>query len=327
MTHKTLIDVLKDYSALIPACPKCNLSTNIIKSGVRKIRNETIQIYFCKQCSKRFNDRKIPRTSYSPKLILQAISYFNLGHTLQETTKSMQRKYKTKVPISTLNSWIHRYENDLPFIKLRRRFKIDPNLIIKKKKLQHQQPYLFQINTLKFNIACKKFPQLRTYINSIFNDSKDYIYQMDEILRCSELAKYYNMDKPEIKHIKKNLATSITNFALTLAKTKKDRHQIIEDFFLINDSVTIANEIPVYLLKEESNFENHLTGHIDLIQIRNNKIHIIDYKPEAKNEKFAINQLFLYALALQIRTNIAPSNFECGYFDEQNYYQFTPNLK
>ena len=40
-----------------------------------------------------------------------------------------------------------------------------------------------------------------------------------------------------------------------------------------------------------------ITGHIDLVQIRNGQVHILDYKPNAAKEK-PIEQLTLYALAL-----------------------------
>lgn len=50
---------------------------------------------------------------------------------------------------------------------------------------------------------------------------------------------------------KQNLANKLTNMALNLAKTNKDRHQSVQDFMLINDSTTIATEIPVYLTNDD----------------------------------------------------------------------------
>jgi len=69
-----------------------------------------------------------------------------------------------------------------------------------------------------------------------------------------------------------------------------------------------------------------LTGHIDVLQVRNNRIHILDYKPEAQSDKQAVEQLTLYALALGNRTKIPPRNIICGYFDENGYFQFKPSL-
>jgi hypothetical protein len=67
-----------------------------------------------------------------------------------------------------------------------------------------------------------------------------------------------------------------------------------------------------------------VTGHIDLVQIRYGYIHLLDFKPEAAKEKYAMAQLFLYALALSLRTGIWLRNFVCGWFDEKDYFEFRP---
>jgi ATP-dependent exoDNAse (exonuclease V) beta subunit len=158
----------------------------------------------------------------------------------------------------------------------------------------------------------------------MIEDSQNHIFQNKSVLRCSELAKTISIEITPMKQISNNLATRLTNLGLALVKTKKERHQVIENFFLINDSVTIASEIPVYLLKNESDFGNDLVGHIDLIQVRNNKIYILDYKPEIVNEKTAFNQLSLYARALSTRTKIQKSEIICSYFNNNCYIQFNP---
>ncbi len=58
---------------------------------------------------------------------------------------------------------------------------------------------------------------------------------------------------------------TLNHLALELVKTKKERHEKVEEFFLINDSATIAVEVPVYLTEKESTFNRPLTGHIDMI--------------------------------------------------------------
>ncbi len=113
-----------------------------------------------------------------------------------------------------------------------------------------------------------------------------------------------------------------------LAKTNRERHQVIEEFFLINDSATVAVEIPVYITPKEArshkiSIPRTLTGHIDIIQVRNNRIQIMDYKPEAESDKLAQKQLTLYAMALGNRTRIPLSKITCAHFDENGYYQFT----
>jgi len=50
----------------------------------------------------------------------------------------------------------------------------------------------------------------------------------------------------------------------------------------------------------------------------------LDFKPEAAKERYAMAQLFLYALALSVRTGIWLRNFVCGWFDEKDYFEFRP---
>ena len=82
---------------------------------------------------------------------------------------------------------------------------------------------------------------------------------------------------------KNNLACKLASLALNLAKSNKERHQAIQDFMLINDSTTIAVEVPIYLTNWDAgyyrnekgfifplnNYATPITGHIDLLQIRN----------------------------------------------------------
>jgi ATP-dependent exoDNAse (exonuclease V) beta subunit len=100
---------------------------------------------------------------------------------------------------------------------------------------------------------------------------------------------------------------------------------------LTNDSATIAIEIPVFLTPKEARTEGisipkTLTGHIDILQVRNNRIQVLDYKPDAEHDKKAPQQLNLYALALSKRAQIPLKSINCAYFDENGYFQFIPIL-
>jgi len=66
-----------------------------------------------------------------------------------------------------------------------------------------------------------------------------------------------------------------------------------------------------------------ITGHIDIIQIRNGMIHILDYKPEAAKQQ-PIDQLTIYAMALSRLTGLRLYCFKCAWFDEKDYFEFYP---
>ena len=186
------------------------------------------------------------------------------------------------------------------------------------------------IHTLKTNIAGKTFPQLRNYIRSLPSKCPEKPFQSGP--RCSTL----KIDVKPIKTTKHNNAPRMAELALTLAKTNRERHQKVEDFFMINDTATIATEVPVYIYPNELTkseqekcgltLNEPLSGHIDLLQQRFTKIHILDYKPNAnRNDKATIDQLFLYSLALSKRINVPLRNIVAAYFDENNYFQIQPS--
>ena len=72
-----------------------------------------------------------------------------------------------------------------------------------------------------------------------------------------------------------------------------------------------------------NNYKTPITGHIDILQIRNSLLHILDYKPDS-NKTEPIEQLTIYALALSRKLNLPLYHFKCAWFDESSYYEFFP---
>jgi transposase-like protein len=326
-----LTDFSNTKQTIPPACPKCSSFKNVVKDGSRKGKIGSVQRYLCKACNHRFTNRTIPYTLYPTTLILRSLTYFNLGHTLAQTQITMQRRHKTKIPISTLNNWVKRFEDDLSFIRLRKKFEIDPNTAIHSKKFHHQQVYEFKYHTLKTNFSKRFFPQLKTYITSIHRTQH---FIPNSAFQSGPRASQLRIDLKPQKTTKNNNAPRMAELALTLAKTNRERHQQVENFFLANDSTTVAIEVPVYIKPDEFiknekkeygiELNEPLSGHIDILQQRFTKIHILDYKPDAKkSDKPSAEQLFLYALALSKRTGIPLRKIACAYFDENNYFQLS----
>ncbi|MBI4647519.1 MAG: PD-(D/E)XK nuclease family protein [Bacteroidia bacterium] len=157
----------------------------------------------------------------------------------------------------------------------------------------------------------------------------NWLNDFDKYLSFGRMREYV-----EKNYDKRNL---FVESQLAVANNKL-RHEILQEFMLMNDSVTIATEVPVLLDKDDLlhyknslNFhvpitledEEIITGHIDIVQIRNGMIHILDYKPSAKKEK-PIDQLTIYALALSRLTSLRLYHFKCAWFDEDDYYEFYP---
>lgn len=97
----------------------------------------------------------------------------------------------------------------------------------------------------------------------------------------------------------------------------REQHPIMQEYMFNNDEHTIAYEVPVF-----SNNLN-LSGHIDLIRLKDNKIQIVDFKPDKqrKPEKFAAQLYNYYALLKssiehEMKQTYRDDLFELIYFDD-----------
>jgi hypothetical protein len=187
-----------------------------------------------------------------------------------------------------------------------------------KKSFEHENlDYEFMYHSYKLDSTVREqFPGLYRYIKNFEKGCPDVFFEVGK--RCS---------KPSFKiHIKarktNNLACKIADFAVKAASKNWDRHKTVERFMLINDKATIACEIPVWYW--DTKVDNGVTGHIDMIQVRNNTIYILDYKPDASKDKKAKDQLYHYALALSFRTKLSLENIRCAWFDKKFYYEYSP---
>ena len=326
-------------------CPNCSLKSTV-KAGKKHLKQQTVQRYKCSLCNKFFSDKQLKHKTYNPRIILNSISMYNLGNTLEQTKNIIAKKFKTSVPITTIQSWIKEYSNICTFRRLREQsIKLyKPLDIIFSRKLQHNQIYNFQLHKSKLELTSKELPKnkfmvIKDYLNKISTDKFPHrIFQpkqeeLNELARSSQV-KFKTLDF--VKLTKQNQANQLANLALNLAKNNKERHETIQNFMIINDSTTIACEVPVYLTNDDikyfqkrnfnlnlENYQTPITGHIDILQIRNGLIHILDYKPEAEKVN-PIEQLTIYALALASRTKLDLASLKCAFFDENNYFEFFP---
>ena len=324
-------------------CPYCS-SELTVKHGKRKIKRTIVQIYKCNSCNKFFSDRALKHKSYDAKTILRAVSTYNLGYTLEQTKKELAKRFHQSIPLSTIRSWEKEYSEICRFIRLRESAlkSFSPDNLIFSKKLQHKQIYEFKLHKAKLMLQEKelqdrKFQLLKSYLEIIPTaDFPHHIFTIpDEDLekRASQLkASLQKITKLE----KQNLANKLAELGLMLAKTNRERHLCVQNFMLINDSCTVATEVPVYLTNDDIiyfrskgfsfDFENYrtpITGHIDILKIRNGIIHILDYKPNTERVN-AVNQLTIYALALASRTKLAVKDFKCAWFDDKSFFEFFP---
>lgn len=295
-------------------CPFCNN-----KSAIRFGRYKWKQLYYCRDCRKKFMDVGLKDKSYKPAVITNAITYYNLGNTLEESTKLVNKRFKVKASKSIVHSWVKEFSDICLYQKIRpavvKNFREE---IIFSHNFRHNGlSYSFKYHKPKLEILCR-YPGLADYLKNLDSKCPDKIFNENQ--RCSQLPINIEISRKEDY----NHACKLAGLALRACRRNRERHSSVEEFMLINDSCTVACEVPVWFW--EKNLNTGICGHIDLLQLRQNKIFILDFKPEASREDVSkvASQLYLYASGLSFRTAIPLSEFRCAWFDDKVYCDFNP---
>jgi hypothetical protein len=298
----------------------------------------SLQVYQCAECLRRFTlgDAGKHRT-YPLKAILETISTFNHGHSLAETQAIIRRRLHVHIPERTISSWIKEFRELASYARLRGDAKelFPARELIRNYTLEHRQVYVFQVHQAKLDILSRQsgirgIEGLKKYFDSV---GPEYPHDLfgESAHRSSKFPTDFH---PPITR-KENHATRLAPLALPTSPNNRKRHETLQRFMLLNDSVTVAVEIPIYLTREDLAYYRSqgfildfdvdvITGHIDFLQIRNGHLHVLDYKPEARKEKHAHVQTTIYALALARRAGLPLKMFKCAWFDEKDYFEFYP---
>jgi len=308
-------------------CKYCG-SSRIIKKGVRKRKKKTLQQYKCNNCGRYFTDSLMERRSYRPNVILEAITQYNLGKTLEQAAKRVNSRFGERIYARIIGNWLKDYDDVCSYHRIRKK-KGKGKSPVFLHRFEHKQVYNFMYHRKKIELFVNKyFSGLARYLENVVKECPENIFNKDGI-RGSQI----RINAKNVRVYRgKNNACELAKLALSGVKDNKKRHEKIQELMLANDTATIAVEIPVWLRLHEfsgmklfSGIDSAITGHIDIIQMRYGMIYVLDYKPDALHEK-PVAQLFFYAFALSVRTGIWLRNFRCAWFDENNYYEFNPNL-
>lgn len=373
-------------SRIAECCPYCQ-SKNFVKRGLRQNQYQSVQLYLCKneECGRTFTAQDVKGKHFPLNIVIEAMSYYNLGFSLEETCRIIFKKFNVAPDAATLSGWIDEYKELCRYERLRpyATKMCKPKDTIEVVSMAHRQLYRFRYHRSKTALMLTEFKnrnlrRLQEYLNAVSSETPHQYFQEGE--RMSDVRSKFSTADMIVKS-KNNYANRLAKFVLQTVSENKARHEALQRFFIANDSCTVATEVPVYIRKEdiehmqnilkfdivgeegirfktanarhplptspEGRGENTkslkalsfgegkggveskkclpklLTGHIDLVQIRNGQIHIMDYKPNAAKER-PIEQLTWYALALSRLTGLRLFEFTCAWFDEKDYFQFFP---
>jgi hypothetical protein len=341
---KTTTDRRPLIGAGLECCLYCN-SKDIVRAGKRYKQHEILQRWYCHRCAVSFSPRTAGKGSTYPlKVILETLCHFYQGYTTLRTAGYIRRRFGLTVHPRTISRWLSEYRPLTPFARLRDKVRSQwpPHRLIRSTRLHHKQVYTYKVHhgkiaSLLTSREHPSFHAIADYLTDMAENCPHHLFQDSGNTgnRASQGKAAFNLDAVEIK-AKRNHACRIAELVLQTVTNNKRRHDEIQRFMLITDSVTVAVEVPIILtpddiahMQRELGFQIPidtdvtLTGHIDVLQIRNGRIYILDYKPGAAKEK-PITQLMVYALALSRRTGLRLYDFVCAWFDEHHYYEFYP---
>jgi hypothetical protein len=323
-------------------CERCLYcrGTRITREGRRYKKLETVQLWRCHDCHRVFTPQIAKGKTFPLAVILDALMHYYQGKTRQRVATHIKERFGFRVSPRTLSQWLAEYRPLTTYARLRPTLihQFRPHQLIRSTRLHHQQVYHYRIHRGKLAYLLstaehQAFQPLETYLTEMATSCPHPLFLQEH--RASASAGAFDLTGVAITE-KQNLAPRIAGLVLQTVTHTIRRHETLQCFMLAIDSVTVAIEVPVYLTPEDIAHMQHelgfaiplspestLTGHIDLVQIRNGRIHILDYKPNAVRDK-PITQLMVYALALSRRTGLRLYDFVCAWFDERHYFEFYP---
>jgi len=184
--------------------------------------------------------------------------------------------------------------------------------------------YRYRLDTRKL----RKAPaELQRFCESILTDCAPDAYFKQQPT-CSGLHLDIGI---EVKRERLHQITDLAGASFKYQKYKST-HENLQTYFLEMDECTIASEIPLWM--DASEYDDFakifsgggmLTGHIDLLRLEaDEKIGVWDFKPAAFQENYAAGQVYMYAVMLSLRANVALERILCGYFDASDAFIFEP---
>src|SRR5271165_2329718 len=349
MTRSRLRPATVPHTNKLPSeCPHCGSHT-ISRKGVRKKKLEIVQLWRCASCKRTFTPgpSALRNKTYPIRTVLQALTLYNLGYSLNETARRLKSQSGRAVSPTTIATWIGSHKEHTTFRRLRAEASTiyPPEQTIHSIKLYHRQVYACayhrsKLALLRRNPQHQRFEALACFLENIPSSCPHALFRRDDDpkARASQARPAFaDINRLTINR-KENTATETAALIIPAIGTNKLRHETLQNFLLANDSSTMAIEIPIWLTEDEiADIETRygielaaggaprsITGHIDFLQVRNDAVHILDYKPDARTNK-PIAQLAIYALALTIRVpGLKLFDIKCAWFNEEEYNEFFP---
>jgi transposase-like protein len=196
-------------------CPHCN-SKRLIKKGTRKKKLEDLPIFRCRACGRTFGPgpRAIRNKTYPLPEILEALTLYDRGNTLEATAEKISSRYGHQVAPSTISRWLSEHPALTAYRRIRDRGRrlFTPTQVIRTHKLYHRQVYEFAYHRAKLaflrdgtlddkraagTASTSRFASLADFVESIPQTCPHDLFRREDGGRGSQLAPdFLALDNP-----------------------------------------------------------------------------------------------------------------------------------
>ena len=167
-------------------CPSCN-SQKIAPKGSRTKKLETVRLYRCRACGRNFTPgpRALRNKTYPLAEILEAMTAYNRGYSLEETSRRLSSRHGHSLSPATISRWLAAHPSLTTYRRLRapglKLFK--PPQITRTVKLYHRQVYEFAYHRAKLAFLRDGTLDDRRSGDASFAPLADFIEQVPHV--CS----------------------------------------------------------------------------------------------------------------------------------------------
>jgi len=181
---------------------------------------------------------------------------------LPQVLEGVRKKFGVRVPTSTARAWLSELAPYLPFLRLRdaaRFHAIPAHKAIVEHRLFHGQVYDFKYHRTKTDLlltsdpANAKLEGLRSYLDSI-PAACPHELSLKETPRASQAKNVFPVHDIRITERHDNTAVESARLALQWVAKNKLRHETLQQFMLVNDSTTVAVEVPLVLTYDDLHY-------------------------------------------------------------------------
>ena len=184
--------------------------------------------------------------------MLQALTLYDLGYSLNETARRLKSKCGRAVSPSTIATWIGSHKEHTTFRRLRTEASTiyPPEQTIRSIKLYHRQVYAYayhrsKLALLRRNPQHQRFEALACFLETIPSSCPHQLFRRDDDpkARASQARPAFADSDRIVINRKENTATATAGFIIPAFGNNNLRHETLQNFMLANNLSTVAVEI------------------------------------------------------------------------------------